>query len=539
MHPATHILLTGSERIAMPGSHLLGRTDPDEHIDITVKVRRAHPLPDLSCRPDDVLGRDDFTERYGAASGDLQAVVDALGCYGLNLTAMNGTTRTVRLAGPSSAMEAAFATQLADYAHPSGRFRGRLGPLAIPRELDGIVEGVFGLDTRRVVKRRWQAMKHLDDARDTAASRDWFYPGEVASAYQFPHGDGKGQIVALLEFGGGYFSRDLTEFCRETGIPVPTVIPQSIDATPTNRRDGAQSEVMLDIEIIAGLCPAATIPVYFGAGTEQGWVDAFDAALHNPDYPAHVISISWGNSEDHGAWTPMAIRVINDSLMEAALLGVTVCAASGDDGSDDQVGDGLAHADFPAASPYVLAVGGTRLARRDGGFEETAWMEGIGLRQRGGGCTGGGVSRLFACPPWQQDVAVESVNPGAGTGRCVPDVAANASLDTGYFIVVDGKRGISGGTSAAAPVWAALVARVNQQLGGMETVGYLTPLLYQHTAGGQTLGALGCHEITRGNNITATAGGYAAGPGYNAVAGWGSPMGLSLLSVLRPALGHH
>ncbi|HXB07789.1 MAG TPA: hypothetical protein VNW04_11745, partial [Puia sp.] len=165
-----------------------------------------------------------------------------------------------------------------------------------------------------------------------------------------------------------------------------------------------------------------------------------------------------------------------------------------------------------------------------GAITETAWKDGDGLRQDNGGSTGGGVSTYFARPSWQT-VTIASVNPGSIVGRVVPDVAADASANTGYWTVVDGQGGPSGGTSAAAPLWAALIALLNASLG--KPVGYLNPLLYQANANGTTLGQSGCRDITSGDNVTASIGGYSAGPGYDAVTGWGVPIGTALVEGLK------
>jgi kumamolisin len=247
-----------------------------------------------------------------------------------------------------------------------------------------------------------------------------------------------------------------------------------------------------------------------------------------------VLSVSWGYAEDAaGAWTTGAIDSINDTLKAAALMGVTICVAAGDDGSDDGVGDGHAHVDFPSSSPYVLGVGGTTLTKSStGAVTETAWKDGDGLRNDNGGSTGGGVSVHFPRPAWQA-VNIQSVNPGSIEGRVVPDVAADASANTGYWMVVDGQGGVAGGTSAAAPLWASLITRLNASLG--TPVGFLNPLLYQAGAGGQSLGSTACRDITSGDNITASIGGYDAETGYDAVTGWGVPIGGPLLDGLKAA----
>jgi kumamolisin len=205
--------------------------------------------------------------------------------------------------------------------------------------------------------------------------------------------------------------------------------------------------------------------------------------------------------------------------------------AAGDDGSEDQVGDGLAHVNFPASSPFVLSVGGTALVRNGSGFAEQVWFDGDGLRKDQGGSTGGGVSAVFQRPAWQTSIAIPSVNPNAITGRLVPDVSANAAGSTGYFVIVQGQPQISGGTSAATPLWAALLVRL---IKANVPVNYVTPVFYQTVQGsrGKPIGAMGCADITVGNNDTAAAGGYSAGPGYDAVTGWGSPKGTALAEAL-------
>jgi len=221
---------------------------------------------------------------------------------------------------------------------------------------------------------------------------------------------------------------------------------------------------------------------------------------------------------------------VNQTLQQAAMLGKTVCVAAGDDGSSDAQTDGHAHVNFPATSPYVLAVGGTTVRKAAGNVTEVAWKDGSGVRPNGGS-TGGGVSTRIPRPAWQHNVAVQSVNPGAMAGRVVPDIAADASANTGYWTVVDGQGEPSGGTSASSPLWAALIARINAKLPQGKAAGYLTPLLYANVAGG-TMGSTCCKDITSGNNVTAAVGGYYAQAGYDAVTGWGAPNGNKLLAAL-------
>lgn len=378
---------------------------------------------------------------------------------------------------------------------------------------------------------------------------------QLAEIYQFPAGDGTGQTIGILEFGGGFLKDDLALYCKTVGVKVPNVVAVSVDNSPTNTDDDAAGEVMLDIEVIAGACPGATQVVYFGSTNfdEKAWVDALDMAIFDKKHNPFILSISWGSPEDSDVWADGTVDHINDTFQEAAMMGVTVCVAAGDDGSADETDsepnsgelDGRASVDFPASSPFVLAVGGTDLRVSSSSISEKTWKDGNGRRfippdgTGTGGSTGGGVSVHFDRPSYQSGITIESVNPGSIEGRVVPDVSAHAESDgrtTGYFWVLDGQGGPNGGTSAVAPLWASLIARINAELhklGPNKRAGWLNPILYQSDSSGNPIGASACKDVTVGDNISASIGGYRAGPGYDAVTGWGSPLGDKLLSALK------
>jgi kumamolisin len=495
------IALAGSERRALAGAIATGRTAADEQLSVTLKLRRKAPLTVEAAAAARVIGAA-LAQAYGADPADIAAVTTALEALGLRVQSTNAATRTVIVQGSVAAMEAAFDVKLFDYKHPDGDYRGRVGAVCLPPQLAGIVVGVFGLDNRRVARRR------RPPTRDAAAGPgvDPVPASHFAARYNYPPGDGGGQTVGLLEFGGGYFPADLAQFCTAADIVTPpTVVPISVDGTATNAEDGAEGEVMLDIEVVASVCPASKIAVYFGAWTEAGWIAALDGALQDQTNDPGVLSISWGNAEDTDIWSKAAMDQINETLTDAVALRVTVCAAAGDDGSSDAITDGHAHADFPSSSPMALAVGGTT-ARA--GAPDIVWKEGDGLRSDQGGSTGGGVSAVFPRPAWQSATPITSVNPGAIAGRSVPDIAANADWNASpYLLVVDGGTQPNGGTSAASPLVASLVALINAALvgAGKPRVGYLTPLLYQASAGGAVLGTVGCTDVVSGNNDTAAA----------------------------------
>ena len=181
---------------------------------------------------------------------------------------------------------------------------------------------------------------------------------------------------------------------------MPVLTEQQVMALPPTQREqvlGEAGEVNMDVQIVAGLCPGADIVVYFATWDQKGWVDLLNEVVKGVPAGAVAVSVSWGLSEDSSDFSPAARRVIDHRLQAAALLGITVCVSAGDDGSGDQVDDGKAHVNFPACSPHVLAVGGTQLE----GDKEVVWWQAPGRRSEGGGSTGGGISRLFPQPSWQ------------------------------------------------------------------------------------------------------------------------------------------
>src|SRR5580704_17707358 len=257
--------------------------------------------------------------------------------------------------------------------------------------------------------------------------------------------------------------------------------------------------------------PMAKIAVYFAPNTSQGFQDALTTAIHDATNKPSVISISWGSAES--TWTAQAMTAFDSAAQDAAALGITICAACGDNGSSDGVNDGANHVDFPASSPHILACGGTSLQSTDGEItSETVWNDGAK-----GGAGGGGYSNQFPLPAWQ---ASANIQPPAGGGRGVPDVSGNADPNTGYNILVDGQSLVIGGTSAVAPLWSALIALLNEKLG--QPLGFLQPVIYGLP---KTTNAF--QDITSGTN-----GSFSAGPGWDAATGLGSPSGQNLLQAL-------
>ena len=253
------------------------------------------------------------------------------------------------------------------YRYAGGRYRGREGRVYVPAALDGVIDGVFGLDNRPVAKPRFRRKKPLGGVWPHASSTS-YSPDQVGRLYNFPvTATGAGKCIAIIELGGGFRRRDLKLYFQQLGIAKPNVICVSVLGAhnrPTGNPNGPDGEVMLDIEVAGAVAPGATIAVYFAPDTDQGFLRAIKRAIHDRTNQPSVISISWGNPE--ASWTEQSLRAYDDAFKDAALLGISVCAASGDGGSSDGVAGRLAHVDFPASSPNVLGCGGTRLMSSGG-----------------------------------------------------------------------------------------------------------------------------------------------------------------------------
>jgi kumamolisin len=546
--------LPGSERGSLPESQQLGAVDEAQQIEVTLVTRRRAALPRDLVEGPATLTPEQFAEQHGTDPADLDLISTVLAGHGLRVTSADAGARRVRVTGTIAALSATFGATLRLARTPDPvtgqdmvEHRYREGGLQIPAELNGIVLAVLGLDDRPQARAQFRRAPAAG-ARTTApgstgpapttlapggpppaaapaAAPTSYTPPQVAELYQFPAGtDGTGQTIAIIELGGGFGSSDLDPYFAGLGLPVPSVTAASVDGAvnqPGGDPNGADGEVLLDIEVAGGVAPGAAQVVYFAPNTDQGFVDAVTTAVHATPTPA-VVSISWGQSED--SWTAQARTSLDQAMADAAALGVTVTVAAGDNGSSDgQSGTGT-HVDFPASSPHALACGGTSLrGNTTTGVisSETVWNDGAS-----GGATGGGVSDTFGLPSWQAAAGVPAqagAAAGAAAGRGVPDVAGCADPATGYQVRVDGQSTVIGGTSAVSPLWAGLISRLVQSTG--KPFGLIQPLLYAGVTAGTA--AAGFRDITSGGN-----GAYAAGPGWDACTGLGTPEATSLLTTL-------
>jgi kumamolisin len=543
--------IRGSERHPLPQARVVGSPDPEERLDVTVLVRRKPSdeelgavLTNMDARlPSErsYFDREELAAAHGADPDDLARVKAFAYEHNLDVGQESLARRTIVLSGTVADLSSAFGVELANYEYQGDTYRGRTGSIKVPDDLRSIVEYVSGFTTQpaarphfrfRFAHWRWPHQQELPEEQPHAGGAS-FFPNEVAKLYGFPSGtDGSGQCIGIIELGGGFRPQDINEYFSGLDIPVPKITAVSVRSgsrvgrnEPDGNPNGADGEVMLDIEVAGAVAPEASIVVYFAPNTSDGFLNAVRQAVFDNVNKPSVISISWGASEKRQPL--LFMRAFEQILQDAAAVGVTVCCASGDDGSSDTrfpAGpDGLAYVDHPASCPHALGCGGTQLTATGGGIaSEVVWND------PGGGATGGGVSDVFTQPGYQQDVDIRTVNPGGGKGRTVPDVSGDAAPATGYKVLVDGQGSVIGGTSAVAPLWAGLIALLNQRLG--KPVGFVNRLLYKIAAQNEDV----FRDITSGNN-TKNAPGYEAGQGYDACTGLGSPNGAKLLEALGGA----
>lgn len=579
----------------------VGSVDPHERIEVTVKLRRKDEsgLPTLD---EFVAGkraagitRAQLAERYGAVQGDVDAVHGWAVQNGLSVSHVERGSRQMHLVGTADAMSRAFGVELGRYLHArtGTHFRCPKGDIHVPESLASIITGVFGLNDMPVVVHHGVRVgrKAAASANPKTQFPGSFYPNEVANLYNFPPTQGAGQRVAILEFGGGFDQSVLaTYFTQNIGLPTPPVVNGiSVLGTPIKVDPDVTGEVYLDIEIVGAMAPKATIDVYFAPWTGEGYLTAIEQAIHNDDYAA--VSISYGIDEDlrgtagDPGW-PMLNQNLDEAFRDAVAVGIPVFVSTGDQGSSSLRGvltdqqteitvySNTAHAGYPATSPYVTAGGGTMLYEKANAIaEEIVWNE-LGDVQQGqfygetsklqtgkyylGGATGGGVSDRYKTMPTYQSsagITLHSANAASTSGRCAPDVAGNSGSSTGYLVSQPPGSTPSiapvGGTSAAAPMWAALMACVRASLtqvfDGKVPVFFFNDFVYANGTTAAFRDIVGGRGFTYtqdgqqvpgaftefGNNRSTEANGYSAQKGYDLCTGWGSPNGVELLNQLE------
>lgn len=492
--------IPGTHRIAWPGTTPAGELSSDADILLTawLKPRRGGDLDVERAR---TLGatppgqrvyarREALVRDTGSDPGDVDLVRRY--CAGFGIETVATPWRSIVLSGSVDAIVRAFGATAAMHETPDKRrFRHRSQSLHAPAEIAAVVRGPFGIH-------QWPRSRRLGPLHNETQPLS---AQDVAGRYRFPDATGAGQTVGLLQLRGAFRADDFAACMNAQRITANAPVVKRVDNAEIAHREETDKDIesAIDTQIVAQLAPAAQIVVYAAPDDERGVLDAIRAAIFDDEHRPSVLSISFGFPEF--LWTPAALTILDELFTAAALLGISVFCASGDNGAELDY-DGKPHVLAPASSPFAHACGATAIT--DGA--EAAWSR-----------TGGGFSSVFGVPPWQSSVASVAAQYGLPAGRGVPDVAAQ--VVPGYTVFFNAAPFAMGGTSAVAPMWTALAARLNERLG--HPIGFFAPLLYRAAAGA-------LRDVTTGRNDR-----FRCAAGWNPCTGLGVPAGDGVERALR------
>jgi kumamolisin len=545
-------------------SQLQGADQSDRalHMSIGLTLRNQNQLSELlqslydPSSPDyrHYLTPDEFAQRFGPTSEQRQAVIDFLTRQGFSIS--QTSTDLIDFSGAESLAERVFEVTINNYRGPSGRiFYANATRPKFPADLALAITSISGLDDANLFAHPpipWHNVRAFNPNAVSncptagqggggtfGGSQVGYIPSQFAKAYNFDglHSaglQGQGQTVGIFEL-DGYSLSDVQTYMQCFGggsVPIQNVM---IDGFNGQAGSGA-IEVEMDMEIILSMAPnLAKLIVYEAPNTTQSYNDEWARIVRDR---TPVISDSWGGCEKYIG--QQEVNQENQFLQQAAAQGQTVLVATGDSGSADcfqlQGGnfDTSLNALDPAAQPYVTAVGGTSLLlNSDNSYQsETVWNGGIL-----GGAGGGGLSQFWKQPSWQTGPGVQSSY--SNGMRETPDVSLDADPATGYPLYCttgsycsgssSGWRTV-GGTSAAAPMWAAFVTLANEQAAevGKKPLGFLNPALYKVGSGSHY--SRDFHDITPPSNSSGPSnndegfngGAYPVTQNFDMATGWGT-----------------
>ncbi len=468
------------------------------------------------------LTSDEFTQMFSPTQEDYDKVIAYAKSIGLNVIGTHLNRTLLNISGAATTVQTAFNVNLNVYQQANNRkFHAPDKEPEVPAHIASIINGIVGLDNSAVWhthNRHVEISKEMMQASNPSAfpsgPNGGFAPNDIKIAYNLNgvSANGSGQSIALFEL-GSYLASDINAYTNHFGLPSANLTNVVVDGGTST----VDAEVTLDIELVLALAPKSQIYVYEGPNNGQGVLDTYNRIA--TDNLAKQVSSSWGLGEDYVG--SQALQAENAIFQQMAAQGQTIYASSGDSGAYDDYPSTTLVVDDPASQPYVSGVGGTSLtvdANTGTYVSETVWNDGVGH-----GAGGGGVSIVWPIPSWQANVSTTY----SKTYRNVPDVSLNADQNKAYAIYSNGSWTLYGGTSCAAPLWAAFTALVNQQreAAQMSTLGFANPSLY--ALGNSQATATDYHDITVGNNYV-----YQAGPGYDNATGWGSYNGSNLFDSL-------
>lgn len=507
-------------QVKVPLTFILPLRNQDELEEL---VKRMHDPEDQEYFGQ-YLTTEEFNEQFAPTQEDYDKVIAYAKSIGFSVSQTHPNRTLLNVKGSVGAVESSFNLRLNVYKTPQGRkfYSANHNP-EVPVSIASVINGIEGLDNLAV----WRPFHHRKEvsenfhAHGTNANAipsgpgGGYSPSDLLKAYNLSSvaANGSGQSIALFEL-AAYQASDINTYTRQFGLPAAKLTNILVDG---GSGTGIDAEVTLDIELALALAPESLIYVYEGPNSNQGVLDTYNRIA--TDNLAKQVSTSWGLAED--LVSTQYLQAENAIFLQMAAHGQTIYAAAGDSGAYDDDNKSTPVVDDPASQPYVVGVGGTRLSVDpiSGAYlSESCWNEG-----RGNGAGGGGVSTFWPIPTWQVNVP----STYSKTKRNVPDVSLNADPSTGYSIFYDGGWQIYGGTSCAAPLWAAFNARVNQELTSNQkpVLGFANPVFY--SLGEGKVYNQDFHDIISGDNLY-----YHTSNSYDNATGWGSFNGANLFASL-------
>ena len=499
---ATYINLVSSDivpLISQSGVTKLGDIEPSKLLSVTVslKLRNKSDLVQKvrtasakrSYRK--VVSDADMVTNYSPDVGSHNNVLNFLTSCGLTVTKTYGNHMSIQVSGTASDIEKAFNVKLSYYSQDGSQFYANSTEPQLPSNIAPLVESIDGLNNLQLKSSSTSAVFPMSpQGAQKAYDATPLYANNI---------NGKGINIAVAS-NYSFKQSDITSFLSHfniTGTNPVTVVP--IDGTPTYNDNAGSGETTLDVESVLSSAPGAQVILYDGANASSVTeTDTFAKIVD--DGIANVVTYSWGENESY--FSPSQINAMDSLFIAGAAKGMTFLVASGDNGSKE--------IDYPATDPYITSVGGTTLALNS--------STGAISSEIGWSGSGGGASAFFAKPAWQTGLA------GSKTAyRTIPDVASDANPNSGYMIYDNGGWQEVGGTSVAAPEWAAIIALADQERlsNGLGLLGAANSDLYSLANSGVF------NDITSGSN-----GSYSCASGYDMVTGIGSPDVYKLVTAL-------
>jgi kumamolisin len=540
--------LVDSNRQA-PSNDVIGPLNKDADINTTVMLKSKASV----LRMDRYIARkslgqargltdqdNEFEKRFGSTSESLAAVTEFAKQHNLTVAESDLRSGRVFLTGKASAFQNAFSIKLNQYATDAGVVTGHDGAVSLPKDLVPHVRAVFGTDESPVATSSHRGMYKIDDAQAEPVSsnpsnsspgaavtpenfikKGGYLATDIARVQNFPlRTGGEGQNGAFISLSGGIDLPDYNKFFPEHSLEQPRSLGIiEVDGAKNNPGTpaGADTENVLDATQLQSIAPKANINMILGPNSDQGLVDVVERGIfpRNGEGQNSALSSSWGLAENRQ--TPQAINTLGILFRQAVIRNMQIFAGAGDNGARAN-GTGY-QPEYPASDPNVTGVGGLKMILTpDGKLSNViAWDEGEHSS------TGGGISKIFSLPYWQNRIGIfKNLDTGL-TGRGSPDISTNGAKSTGYPVRVNGSNYVIGGTSAGAPLYTGLALNINAELAAanLPPVTPLNPWMYARA------NSPIFKDVDKGGNH-----GYEAGKGWDPVAGLGWVDGQEMLNAM-------